>query len=532
MIGHGITRPLVFLTLLLIFAPPSTSSSTAESPSPKDKARELLEEWRPGEALALAGTYLRSAPKDPEALELAADANFNLGHYDESLKWYSEALAIEGKNAQRLAMRLLVQQTRDVVRSYKTYSSPHFQLTLDPETDEILAEYALETLELTHEAMKRDLGFSPDGKVRVEILPDSRSFNAVSTLSLRDIEVTGAVGLCKFNKIMLLSPRALMRGFRWLDSLSHEYVHYAVVFLTRNKAPIWLHEGMARYEETRWRSPERLYLNSATESLLARALRTGRFVGFKKMEPSLVNLETPEEVQQAYAEAASAIDFLMQTKGPEGLREFLTKVGVEAGTERAILSSLGMSSDEFEGELKKFLQQKELVESEGVKVRRFKVKDPSKLEDEEAVELEEIQSLIAWNRTRLGDRLLTRGMARGAEIEYQRARDLSPNSPLILNKLGKVRSQLGREEEAVESFRSALKIDPDSGVAYVNLGSLYFRQKKMDPAREALTQAVAINPFDPSVHSLLTKVYRTLGDEEKARREERVVARLTQTKGG
>ncbi len=55
------------------------------------------------------------------------------------------------------------------------------------------------------------------------------------------------MGICKFNKLMIISPRALSFGYRWLDSLSHEYLHYAIVALSNNQAPIWLHEGMARF---------------------------------------------------------------------------------------------------------------------------------------------------------------------------------------------------------------------------------------------------------------------------------------------
>ena len=81
-------------------------------------------------------------------------------------------------------------------------------------------------MEKSYEAIGAELGYFPKEKVRVEVAPDATSFNAISTLSLRDIEETGAVGICKFNKLMIISPRALSFGYRWVDSLSHEYLHY------------------------------------------------------------------------------------------------------------------------------------------------------------------------------------------------------------------------------------------------------------------------------------------------------------------
>ena len=65
------------------------------------------------------------------------------------------------------------------------------------------------------------------------------------------------------------------------------------------------------------------YLTPANQTLLVQALEKNQFVGFKNMEPSLIHLDTPEQVQLAYAEAASAIDFINQSKGKTGIRELL-----------------------------------------------------------------------------------------------------------------------------------------------------------------------------------------------------------------
>ncbi len=229
---------------------------------------------------------------------------------------------------------------------------------------------------------------------------------------------------------MIISPRALSFGYRWLDSLSHEYLHYAIVGLTNNQAPIWLHEGMARFYETRWRKPAPAkdaaedYLTPANQTLLVQALEKNQFVGFKKMEPSLIHLETPEQVQLAYAEAASAVDFINQSKGKSGMRELMATLN-DKPTPEAIEKVYGMSFDAFETKWKGFLKGKGLKEIEGSRVRRLKVKKDQR-EDEEVVELREIQSAVARNRTHLADQLLGRGRTEAAANEYQRALQVSP----------------------------------------------------------------------------------------------------------
>ena len=121
--------------------------------------------------------------------------------------------------------------------------------------------------------MAEHYGFQPKEKIRIEIFPDTRAFYFASSLSARDIEVAGAVGMAEFNKLMVLSPRALVHGYRWLDAISHEYMHYLIMKLTANKAP---------YGSTRgWQNMRRpdgeavLLISPPSTDLLARALAEG-----------------------------------------------------------------------------------------------------------------------------------------------------------------------------------------------------------------------------------------------------------------
>lgn len=498
---------------------------------PKFKAgEELLDAWRITQAEELAGKALREDSKSASALDFDARVKFYQGRYPEALTVLDRALAIDSTNQRRQALKIFTQLTVDVHKNLKRYESAHFVLFADDKRDGILVAHALETLEKTYQAIGAELGYYPKEKVRVEIAPDATSFNAISTLSLRDIEETGAVGICKFNKLMIISPRALSFGYRWLDSLSHEYLHYAIVGLTNNQAPIWLHEGMARFYETRWRRPAppadaaEDYLTPANQTLLVQALAKNQFVGFKKMEPSLIHLETPEQVQLAYAEAASAVDFINQSKGKSGIRDLLSTLN-DKSTPEAIEKVYGMPFDAFETKWKGFLKGKGLKEIEGSRVRRLKVKKDQR-EDEEAVELREIQSAVARNRTHLADQLLGRGRTEAAANEYRRALQVSPHSPVILNKLGRVMVGMNRAEEALPLFKKSLEVDPDNANAYVQLGRAYHAMKNFKETRGMLEEAIQINPYNPLIYRLLSDAYAALGEQEKARLAKGTLERL------
>jgi tetratricopeptide (TPR) repeat protein len=502
----------------------------AEAESPFKQGEELLDAWRIGEAQELAARSLRENAKSAAALEFDGRVKFYQGRYEESLKSFDQALALDSSSQRRQGWKLLTQQTHDVVRNLRRFESPHFVLFLDEKRDGILAQYALETLERTHQAIGAELGYRPPDKVRVEIAPDAGMFNAISTLSLRDIEETGAVGICKFNKLMIISPRALSFGYRWVDSLSHEYLHYAIVALSNNQAPIWLHEGTARFYETRWRKaapPKDAaedYLTPANQTLLVQALEKNQFVGFQNMEPSLIHLDSPEQVQLAYAEAASAVDFINQSKGNAGMRELFAALK-ERPTPQAIEQIFAMPFSAFEGSWKTFLKSKGLKEIEGSRVRKLKVKKDQK-EDEEAVELKEIQSAVARNRTYLADQLLARGRSAAAASEYQRALQASPHSPIILNKLGRVLIQMNRLEEAGVPLKKALDVDPDNANTYVQLGRVHHAAKNYKDSRTALEEAIQINPFNPAIYQLLGEVYAGMGDQEKAKHAKATLDKL------
>jgi tetratricopeptide (TPR) repeat protein len=184
-----------------------------------------------------------------------------------------------------------------------------------------------------------------------------------------------------------------------------------------------------------------------------------------------------------------------------------------------------MSFDAFETKWKSFLKGKGLKEIEGSRVRRLKVKKDQR-EDEEAVELREIQSAVARNRTHLADQLLNRGRTEAAVNEYQRALQVSPHSPVILNKLGRVMIGINRAEDAVPLFKKALEVDPDNANAYVQLGRAYHVMKNFKETRFALEEAIQINPYNPLIYRLLSDAYAALGEQEKARLAKATLERL------
>jgi hypothetical protein len=106
------------------------------------------------------------------------------------------------------------------------------------------------------------------------------------------------------------------------------------------------------------------YLSGLYQTLLARALAEGKLIGFDRMEPSLLRLETPADVQLAYAQGASAIEFIIAKAGHKGLEEVMKRMATqrERGAGESIKDVMGLSFSEFETKWEEYLASKGLKE--------------------------------------------------------------------------------------------------------------------------------------------------------------------------
>jgi tetratricopeptide (TPR) repeat protein len=317
----------------------------------------------------------------------------------------------------------------------------------------------------------------------------------------------------------------LIHGYRWLDAISHEYMHYLIVKMTANNAPIWFHEGLSKYEETRWRDGP-TYLSPLYRTLLAQAQADQKLIGFSRMEPSLIHLETAEEVQLAYAQAASAIEFIINNVGYEGLKQVMNAMARsrKKGAGDAIKEVLGLEISDFEEQWARFLASKELEPLAGARVYSYRVKEGKV--DAQRMDLQEIKSLVARNRAHLGDRLKERGRTSAAVLEYRRALSETQDSVPVMNRLSSALIDLDRDQDALNVLKRILELAPDHPTPYTQLGQVYLKRNDFEQAKVAFEESIQINPFNPEVHVGLANAYAILGDSVGSAKEKDIARTL------
>jgi len=266
--------------LVLLAASAAARAAPSDAHALLGQAQEELEAWDIEGAAAVLAKLTSRFPDAPETSWLRGRVLFEQGNYEEADQAFAKAES-EGRGLFFALDRKLARAAAEEVRGAAVHESAHFVLRTKADKDALLAPYALDALERAWAALTRDLGYEPPGKVRVEVYDSPQALARVSPLTVAEIKASGTIALCKYNRLMITSPRALLRGYPWLDTVSHEFVHYLVTRKGRGTVPIWLQEGLAKFLETRWRGEPGLAVDEGSLTLLVRAAKSGAQIGTK-----------------------------------------------------------------------------------------------------------------------------------------------------------------------------------------------------------------------------------------------------------
>lgn len=92
------------------------------------------------------------------------------------------------------------------------------------------------------------------------------------------------------------------------------------------------------------------------------------------------------------------------------------------------------------------------------------------------------------------------GLFQDALTHVQRAQKELPKQPNLHNSEGNIWLRLGKTEEAIQSYESALSIDSTYAPAHNNLGNCFLKQENIDEAEKAYLQAIRHKPSFADAH--------------------------------
>ena len=489
------------------------------------RAAKFLGSWRFEEAREVIDKLAADEPTAPETRYLRAELAFLDGNYGQAVDLL-EGLKPADVGGNVGELRALATSTRDATRGFSTARSSggHFAISYPPGKDEAIVELAGEVLESAYRAMNEDFGYQAPGVVRIELLSAPTDLARVSTLTEKEIETTGTIALCKYGKLMVVTPRATVFGYPWMDTMVHEYVHYVISRLSHDKVPVWLQEGLARFEQVRWRGPAVRPLTPVEEYLLAAALKANELISFDDMHPSMAKLPSQKAAALAFAEVATMVAYLHQVAGYEGLRKVIAQVKSGKNARKAVADVMDTKWDAVERGWKQYLRAAKLRSTPALAGRaqspriRFKKGEG----EDENVGADEVASAKARRYTRLGGLLRARDMKQAAAAEYEKALAVvGPTDPFVAGKLSRTYLELENYERSIELARPLVALDETDATPATTLGLAYLATGQADEAAGAFEMALRVSPFDPAVRCGLAEAYGKVHKEAEAAREQR-----------
>lgn len=505
------------ITLFALSWLPITSTSAATL----ENTIELLDDWQLEDALLGASQLLSDNPDEPRNWVLAGLVQHQRGEHVSALHLLRAANNVGlADNSNVLE---LVENSANYAAHFATLETPHFKIRY-LNKDEIVAVYAETVLEAAYKNIGADLEFLPaerGEKIAVEIFPDANGLSGATGLSVKDIETSGTIAVCKFHRLMITSPLATANGYDWADTIAHEFTHLIISKKSHNNVPIWLHEGIAKYYESRWKGPAGQALGPFSEKLLKEAVETKKFISYQQMHPSMAKLPSQESAALAFAEVFTTIEFLVERFGPRSIPKVLQTLAEGVPFDNALKEAFGLSLSEIEGQWKKYLSKRKFRDVAGAEPQKIRL---AARESEAAAEkpLEKIIDKDSQNYSRLGELLQLRGNHRAAIIEYEKAYARSGvRYPTLNVRLARAYLQIARSQDAIALLEKTLAAHPDDADLRVLTGRTLMDKQEYAKAKQHFLAVTLINPFNPEIHAGLAAIYKSEKNTAEAERETR-----------
>ena len=281
---------------------------------------------------------------DPDKLQVVV-AKARLAIYEEECD-LAMALLSRGEAAQSAEGRALSDIARGCARVtaatlVEKDEASNVVLRFHDDADRALAPMLVETVQKARGALVRDLGASFKAPIRITVVRDLLSLSAMTGLPYKSAQTTGTVAVAKWGRVTMLSPRASSHGYPFRDTLTHELTHLAISMQSRERAPLWLHEGVARRQESRWREPGPFDDRPPVESVVLRGMEMKLDLALDKLGPSIAMLPSANAATVAFAEVTSFVKYFVESSGNEALPKLLVALRTAKNVDEALASVSG-----------------------------------------------------------------------------------------------------------------------------------------------------------------------------------------------
>jgi hypothetical protein len=346
------------------------------------------------------------------------------------------------------------------------------------EADRALGPLLIDTVEKARQMLTRDLGVDWPKPTRIVVVRDLVALSAMTGLPYQSASTTGTVGIAKWGRVTLLSPRAHAHGYAWRDTLAHELTHLAVTHASGDRAPLWLQEGVAKREEVRWRAASPFDDRPTPDSVVALGIQKHLDLPFDKFGPSIAMLPSADAAMVAFAEVTSFIRFFAVEAGDGALRGLLQQLRAGHSIDESLKTASSADLAGWEARWRAHLAAE-------------KASPPASLLVEETPELRDMRE-----RVRLAELLLGRGHADEALTELDGVDGPLLEDPSVRYLKSRTLEAVSRPSDAQRALGEAGEVMPSYGPWWAIRGRLVRATGDGAAATGDFVEAVGQDPLD------------------------------------
>lgn len=278
-----------------------------------------------------------SLEKDPEninALVLMGDIKYLSQNLDEAKKLWERALKISSDfpyaDALKEKLKKLEKEAK-VEKAYRRAGMDQFDIVYSKEGTRLsynVRYYLQEAYRLIGQAFNH----YPKHKITV-LIYEMQDFESIGDWR------KGTVGAYD-GKIRLPLIGAKLSSDQIKSLVRHEYTHLIAHDIAKGKCPIWLDEGLAKYEEFVYADKDLSALKSAVGN--------GQLIPFKDLDSVFSNPEDGFQLQLAYEESYTLVNYLIKRYNRYKIKKILERLGEAETLESAFKNELNITMAEFE----------------------------------------------------------------------------------------------------------------------------------------------------------------------------------------
>ena len=301
-------------------------------------------------ALDYIETYLAKNPTDFIFLSSAGRCKYELNEFDEAIEYWEKALDNCEDSSRRHEIEELIRKAKESLASTSDSTQDEdqkFVITFAGNSRDDLGDITFDMLNEIYYDVTDLLNCNPDVR-----------FNVVFFLTEDYYKMGQGWSAAAANGLKIMIP--LKTGYKDENyvkgTLAHEFTHTIINLKTNNRAPLWVHEGLAQYQEysTSYGSPD--VIRSDFEGVLQNDfIENGMFIPLNKV-PAYIGSNDRKDIVRGYVAAYMAIRCMADLYGEQSFDTLLTSLGKGKGINEAVKDATGSDYSDFQDDLKEWIK--------------------------------------------------------------------------------------------------------------------------------------------------------------------------------